>query len=223
MSVAARPFVIGGSALIASSLIAVTPVVAPPDLHRVSNAAVRLVDATACSTFRTTYSPTSSTFPYTESQALAEYAYALGPAGSIGGVEGWIPPGATVADGGVSPGDFYTEGGTGSWWMESIGNTWGWDDGNWPQVDAMMHFVLPLQWTEGLAESVQSIAQSSFIDGSQSANCEFQCSNLLGYLGGWITHLGNVFSLDIPDNHHGHHRAKRPKHTRRHRQCRPKH
>ena len=101
MSVAARPFVIGGSALIASSLIAVTPVVAPPDLHRVSTQLCVWSMPTPSSTFRTTSSPTSSTFPYMESQALAEYAYALGPAGSIGGVEGWIPPGATVADGGV--------------------------------------------------------------------------------------------------------------------------
>ena len=197
MSVAARPFAIGGSALIASSLIAVTPVVAPPDLHRVSNAAVRLVDDSLLNIPYNIFADIVN-IPYTESQALAEYAYALGPAGSTGGVEGWIPPGATVADGGVSPGDYYTEGGTGSWWMESIGNTWGWDDGNWPQVDALMHFVLPLQWTEGLAESVQSIAQSSFIDGAQSANCEFQCSSLLGYLGGWITHLGNVFSSTYP-------------------------
>jgi hypothetical protein len=139
--------------------------------------------------------------PYTESQALAEYAYALGPAGSTGGVEGWIPPGATVADGGVSStaaGDFYTEGGTGSWWMESIGNTWGWDDGNWPQLDAILHFILPLQWTEGLAESVQSFAQSSFIDGAQDAGCEFECNSLTGYLGGWLSHFSNLFDSTYP-------------------------
>jgi hypothetical protein len=221
MSVAARPFVIGGSALIASSLIAVTPVVAPPDLPHLSNAAVRLVDANGSlgdlgglssifgdltsagglfgdgSLLNIPYNIFADivNIPYTESQALAEYAYALGPAGSTGGVDGWIAPG-TPSDA-ISESGQYMDGGTGSWWMESMGNTWGWDNGNWPQVDAIMHFILPLQWTEGLAESVQSIAQSSFIDGS-AVNCEFQCSDLLGYLGGWITHLGNVFSSTYP-------------------------
>jgi hypothetical protein len=113
-------------------------------------------------------------------------------------VAGWIPPGATVADSGVDPiTDQYTLGGTGSWWMESIGNTWGWDNGNWPQVDALVHFFLPFQWTEGLTESIQSVAQSAFIDGS-GVNCEFECSNVLGYLGGWLTNLGNVFSSTYP-------------------------
>ena len=231
MQVAAHPVVIGGSALVASGLIALTPVPSPPDLHRVSGADVRLVDAESSllgdlglgslSGLLGDLGSSSSglldqssvlwipynifadivNIPYTESQALQEYAYALGPAGSTGGVAGWIPPGATVADQGVeviNGQDYYTSGGTGSWWMESIGNTWGWDNGNWPQMDALLHFVLPLQWTEGLAESVQSVAQSSFIDGAQDANCEFQCSDLVGYLGGWLTHLGNVFNSTYP-------------------------
>ena len=93
MSVAARPFVIGGSALIASSLIAVTPVVAPPDLHRLTSTAVRLVDADSILNIPYNIFADIVNIPYTESLALQEYAYALGPAGSIGGVEGWIPPG----------------------------------------------------------------------------------------------------------------------------------
>jgi hypothetical protein len=225
MQVATHPVVMGGSALIASGLIAVTPVASPPDLPHVTSAAVRLTSGedllgdlgNLSNLLGELFGSSSGLFgdgsilnipynifadivdiPYTESEALQEYAYALGPAGSTGGVEGWIPPGATVGDGGVSSGDLYTEGGTGSWWMESIGNTWGWDDGNWPQLDAIMHFILPLQWTEGLAESVQSIAQSSFIDGAQDANCEFECSNLMGYLGGWLSHLGNVFDSTYP-------------------------
>ena len=76
--------------------------------------------------------------PYEESLALQEYAYALGPAGLPGGAPGWIPPGAP---GFGDPTDLYTLGGTGSWYMESIGNTWGWDDGNWPQ--AGRDFELP--------------------------------------------------------------------------------
>src|SRR5271156_4681329 len=100
--------------------------------------------------------------PYEESLALQEYAYALGPAGSIGGVPDWIPPGANLGDGGavVDPSNptelLYALGGTGSWWQESIGNTWGWDNGNWPQVDALIHFLLPFQWTEGITTSIQS-------------------------------------------------------------------
>jgi hypothetical protein len=225
MQVAARPAVIGGSALIASGLIAVTPVASPPDLTRVVSAPVRLVDASSGLLGDLGLGSLSGLFsdgglfgdgsllnipynifadivniPYTESLALQEYAYALSPAGSVGGVAGWIPPGATAADGGVETingQDYYALGGTGSWWMESMGNTWGWDNGNWPQVDALLHFVLPLQWTEGLAASIQSVAQSSFIDGS-AVNCEFECSDLVGYLGGWLTHLGNVFSSTYP-------------------------
>jgi hypothetical protein len=228
---AASPSVLGASALIASTLIAVTPVASPPQLHLVSDATVRLVDASSgllgdlglgslSGLFSDLGSSSSGLFgdgsilnipynifadivniPYTESLALQEYAYALGPAGSAGGVEGWIPPGATTLDGGavMAPdgGLEYALGGTGSWWQESIGNTWGWDNGNWPQLDALWHFFLPLQWTEGLTESIQSVAQSSFIAGS-AVNCEFECSNLVGYLGGWLTHLGNVFSSTYP-------------------------
>lgn len=227
MQVAARPVVMGGSTLLASGLIAVTPVVSPPDVQGVSNAAVRLAssgedllgDPGNSSNLFSDLGSSSGLFgdgsilnipynifadivniPYEESLALQEYAYALGPAGSVGGVADWIPPGATVADGGVdviNGQDYYALGGTGSWWMESIGNTWGWDNGNWPQVDALIHFLLPFQWTEGLTESIQSVAQSAFIDGS-AVNCEFECSNVLGYLGGWLTNLGNVFSSTYP-------------------------
>jgi hypothetical protein len=269
MQVAVRPVVIGSSALLASGLIAVTPVVSPPVSPRVSDANVRLttsatdaIDALLSGLAGGTPVASLSTLtgdlttindslgltsllgvadtglsnlsslltelnfgnlvtgidlgglqnipyniiadifniPYTESLALQEYAYALGPAGSEGGVAGWIPPGATLSNGGVDVTDgqeYYALGGTGSWWQESMGNTWGWDNGNWPQVDALIHFVLPLQWTEGLTQSIQSVAQSSFIDGS-AVNCEFECANVVGYLGGWLTHLGNVFSSTYP-------------------------
>ena len=226
MSIARRPCVIGGSALIASSLVAVTPAASPPDPTRVVSADVRLVDASDASSvllgdglgslsglfsdgglfgdgslLNIPYNIFADivNIPYTESLALQEYAYALGPAGSVGGVPGWIPPGTPDAGVAVIDGqEYYASGGTGSWWMESIGNTWGWDNGNWPQVDALLHFVLPLQWTEGLAASIQSVGQSAFIDGAESANCEFECSSLVGYLGGWLTHLPNVFLSTYP-------------------------
>ena len=124
--------------------------------------------------------------PYEESLALQEYAYALGPAGSTGGVAGWLPPGATVLDGGATPDGLYTLGGTGSWYMESIGNTWGWDDGNWPQVAAISNFLLPFKFTDPItANLLQSFAQSEFIAGAH-IGCEFECANPLGYLGGWL-------------------------------------
>jgi hypothetical protein len=123
--------------------------------------------------------------PYYDSLALEEYAYALGPADTVGGVPGWIPPGATLDNGGVAVGDLYALGGTGSWYMESIGNTWGWDDGNWPQLDALLHFALPFSFTESLAEQIQIFAQAELIDGA-AVNCEFECANPLAYLGGWL-------------------------------------
>ncbi|MGC1737378.1 MAG: hypothetical protein WA768_09465, partial [Mycobacterium sp.] len=127
--------------------------------------------------------------PYEESLALQEYAYALGPAGLQGGVLDWVPPGATVGDGGavaVPGGLEYALGGTGSWYMESIGNTWGWDDGNWPQVAAISNFLLPFSFTDSITGNLlQSFAQSEFIDGAH-IGCEFECANPLGYLGGWL-------------------------------------
>jgi hypothetical protein len=131
--------------------------------------------------------------PFYESLALQEYAYALGPAGAVGGVPGWIPPGATMENGGVI-GDLYALGGTGSWYGESIGNTWGWDDGNWPQLDAISHFLLPFQFTESWAEQVQTFAQAEFIDGAH-IGCEFECANPLGYLGGWLHGQTSLASL----------------------------
>jgi hypothetical protein len=64
--------------------------------------------------------------PFYNSLALQEYAFALSPGGSVGGVAGWIPPRATVGNGGVdviNGQDYYALGGTGSWYMESVGNT----------------------------------------------------------------------------------------------------
>ena len=126
--------------------------------------------------------------PYYESLALQEYAYALGPAGSVGGVPGWIPPGATLANGGVKIVNglpYYALGGTGSWYMESIGNTWGWDDGNWPQLDGLLHFVLPFKFTESLAEQIQLLAQAEIVDGA-AVNSEFETANPLAYFGSWF-------------------------------------
>ncbi len=214
MQLAARSCVLAGPALIASSLIAVTPVGSPPDLHRIS-ADVRLTTTgtdllaglgdlggllDSGSPLNIPYDLFINTLniPYYESQALAEYAYALGPAGSIGGVPGWIPPGATLDNGGIDPSTGeYALGGTGSWWEESIGNTWGWDNGNYPQVDGLIHFLLPFQFTETLDQQIQSFAQSAFIDGS-GVNCEFECADIVGYLGGWLTHLGNLGLPDYP-------------------------
>ena len=135
--------------------------------------------------------------PYYESLALQEYAFALGPAGSVGGVPGWIPPGATMANGGVKVINglqYYALGGTGRWYMESIGNTWGWDNGNWPQLDALLHFFLPFKFTESLAEQLQILAQAEIVDGA-AVNSEFETANPLAYIGGWFhTPLSQLLS-----------------------------
>jgi hypothetical protein len=218
----ARPHAIAGSALLVSSVIAVTPAISPAGL-RVANMDVRLVDAGSLLTDVTgalgNLDPLTSlgglslpdlgsldvgslldsgsllnipynlfadvvNIPYEESLALQEYAYALGPAGATGGVPGWIPPG-TPADA-ISTSGQYMLGGTGSWYMESIGNTWGWDDGNWPQVAAISNFLLPFSFTDPITGNLlQSFAQSEFIDGAH-IGCEFECANPLGYLGGWL-------------------------------------
>jgi hypothetical protein len=126
--------------------------------------------------------------PYYEGLAEQEYGFALGPGGSVGGVADWIPPGATVADGGVdvvNGQDYYALGGTGSYLYESIGNTWGWDDGNYPQLDGLAHFLLPFQFTEPIAEQVQGVLQAESIDGAD-VNCEFQCASFTDYLGQWF-------------------------------------
>src|SRR5271163_2769722 len=229
MHASVRPCAIAGSALLASSMIAVMPAVQPAAL-RVANMDVRLVDADSLLTDATSalgsIDPLSAlgglslpdlgsldlgslfadgsllnipynvfadivNIPYEESLALQEYAYALGPAGSIGGVPDWIPPGATLGDGGavVDPSNptelLYALGGTGSWYMESLGNTWGWDDGNWPQLAAISQFLLPFQFTEPIAAQLEGVAQAELIDGA-GIGCEFECANPLGYLGGWL-------------------------------------
>jgi hypothetical protein len=119
--------------------------------------------------------------PFYEAEALQEYAYALGPAGSTGGVEGWVPSWFDTN----ALGDLYTVGGTGSWYGESVGNTWGWDDGNWPQLDAILHFLLPFEFTNSIAQQVETFADGEFIDGAH-LGCEFECGNPLGYLLGWL-------------------------------------
>ncbi|HZC91299.1 MAG TPA: hypothetical protein VE400_11700, partial [Mycobacterium sp.] len=142
--------------------------------------------------------------PYEESLALQEEAYALGPAGLAGGVPDWIPPGATLGNGGAildpaNPLDLlYNQGGTGSWYMESLGNTWGWDDGNWPQVAAISNFLLPFSFTDSITGNLlESFAQSEFIDGAH-IGCEFECANPLGYLGGWLHGDTSLTSLLSP-------------------------
>jgi hypothetical protein len=234
MHASVRPCAIAGSALLASSMIAVMPAVQPAAL-RVANMDVRLVDADSLLTDATSalgsIDPLSAlgglslpdlgsldlgglslpdlgslfadgsllnipynlfadvvNIPFYEAEALQEYAYALGPAGTAGGVAGWIPSWATVDNGGAVnsvEGLLYAVGGTGSWYGESVGNTWGWDDGNWPQLDAILHFFLPFEFTNSIAQQVETFADGEFIDGAH-LGCEFECGNPLGYLLGWL-------------------------------------
>lgn len=210
MQAAVRPNVMAKVALTGASLIAVIAIASPPEQLPLTNVAVRLTSGEDLLDSLASFDPLASlgglfdsgsplnipynviadliNIPYYESLALQEYAYALGPAGSVGGVAGWIPPGATVANGGVEMINglpYYALGGTGSWWMQSLGNTWGWDNGNWPQVAAITHFLLPFQFTQSIAEQLQTFAQAELIDGAR-VGCEFQCADVIGYLGGWL-------------------------------------
>jgi hypothetical protein len=186
MQVAACPVVVGSSALIVSSLIATTPVASPPDLHTVS-AAVRLLSTDPLGGLENipyNLFADLANVPYNDALAVQEIVYALGPPDTTGGVPGWIAPG--TPDSAISATDQYMLGGTGSWWMESLGNTWGWDDGNWPQVVGYLMAVLPFpQFTLPLAQQLQELAQAEIVDGA-GVNCEFECSNATGYIGGWF-------------------------------------
>src|SRR3954454_23694078 len=139
-SASLRPYMTAGIALVGATAIAVSPVTPSlPDLS-LEQPAVSLL-ASSIANVPVNLLITLANVPYYESLALQEYAYALGPANTTGGVPGWIPPGTPDSD--IDPGpdkkygtadDLYKRGGTGSWWTESThGNTWGWDDGNWPQ------------------------------------------------------------------------------------------
>ncbi len=243
------------SALLASSVIAITPVASPPDL-RIANLDVRLASTDFLDTIATDLGSAGTNFSnfvdgalanlssgldldehasqlgslltttlgsllfanapdgsiqnflynvvadtlnigYQESLASQEEAYALGPAGSIGGVAGRIPPGTpdsaiyTDPDTGEQ---YYALGGTGSYWYESVGNTWGWDDGNWPQLDGIGSALLPFNWAQPIANLVQGILQAEAVDGAQ-VNCEFECASFVDYFGQWFkTPLNEVLS-----------------------------
>ena len=134
--------------------------------------------------------------PYNEVQAIGTYAAALGPAGEsvVPDVPGLLttvfnPLGQPVIEGPVGPnGAFEPLGiaGTGSWWMESMGNTWGWDNGNFAQVDGIANILLPFpQFSTAVAEELQVLAEAEIVDGAH-VGCEFECSDLLGYFGNWF-------------------------------------
>jgi hypothetical protein len=232
MHAPARPFATGSVALVASSLIAVTPAMSPAGL-RVANMDVRLVDnaLTDVAGALGNIDPLSSlgglslpdlgsldpsgldlgglanvpynlfadivNIPYNESVALGILATALGPAGQsvlpagadAAGITTVTESGLPVIEGPVGPGGALEPlgiAGTGSWWMESLGNTWGWDDGNFAQVDAVANLLVPFPaYSTAVAEELQVIAEAEIVDGAK-VNCEFECADPLGYLGTWF-------------------------------------
>ena len=157
-SAALRPYMTAGIALVGASVIAVSPVTPSlPGLPveqpvTVEQPATRLLASVA--NIPANLLIMVANIPYYESLALQEYAYALGPSfeeaahPEFGGVPGWVPLSATVKNGGLVVGpdgkEYYRRGGTGSWWRQSpTGNTWGWEDGNWPQMAAIAHVYPP--------------------------------------------------------------------------------
>src|SRR3954468_1801765 len=95
-----RPYMTAGIALVGASAIAVSPVTPSLPGLSVEQPAVSLL-AASIANIPLNLAITLANIPYYESLALQEYAYALGPGGQTGGVPGWIPPGATVENGGV--------------------------------------------------------------------------------------------------------------------------
>jgi len=207
-SAALRPYVTAGIALVGASVIAVSPVT--PSLPGLTVEQPATVEQRAVSLLASSIANipvnlliTAANIPYYESLALQEYAYALGPGGTAGGVPGWLPLSATKDNGGVAPGDdgkygtpddVYAVGGTGSWWKESYdGNTWGWDNGNWPQMAAIAHAILPTAFALPIVQQLEVFAEAEYIAGA-NVNCEFNCADVLGYLGRWL-----MFSTPLTD------------------------
>ncbi len=120
-----------------------------------------------------------------------------GRAAQTGGVPGWVPLSATEENGAVDgpqTGQLYALGGTGSWWREDYdGNTWGWDNGNWPQMAAIAHAILPTAFALPIVQQLEVFAEAEYIAGA-NVNCEFNCADVLGYLGRWL-----MFSTPLTD------------------------
>jgi hypothetical protein len=146
--------------------------------------------------------------PANEIAALGIYAEALGPAGgdefvmnTTTGALSQLPFNTPVPTGDIPLGIA----GTGSWYMESLGNTWGWDDGNFPQLDGLFNMLLPFpQFTTPLAEEAQIFLEAEIVDGAAN-NCEFECSDLLGYFGSFfnvpLTQLLSGYTFgDVPED-----------------------
>jgi hypothetical protein len=76
-------------------------------------------------------------------------------------------------------------GGTGSWWMESTGNTWGWDEGNFGQVLGLANELVPIpQFSTPFADELQAFAMAEIVANPQG--CPFECPDILSYPGRWF-------------------------------------
>ena len=185
-----RPYMTAGIALVGACVIAVSPVT--PSLPGLSleQPAVSLLADSSILNIPVNLLIAAANIPYYESLALQEYAYALGPAGTTGGVPGWVPLSATPGKWrrrGPRRAAVRQHGGTGSWWMEDYdGNTWGWDDGNWPQMAAIAHAILPFAFTLPIVQQLEVFAEAEYIAGARRQLRVRDCADVLGYLGGWL-------------------------------------
>ena len=106
----------------------------------------------------------------------------------------WRTVGSSRAPRSGTEDDLYAVGGTGSWWREDYdGNTWGWDNGNWPQMAAIAHAILPTAFALPIVQQLEVFAEAEYIAGA-NVNCEFNCADVLGYLGRWL-----MFSTPLTD------------------------
>jgi hypothetical protein len=120
--------------------------------------------------------------PYNEFLAFEENAYSLGPPGTTGGVPGWLPP---FLPSQYQSNRLYTQGGTGSWWMESTGNTWFWNNGNWPQLDSVVSYLIPFPaFSQPFAQQLQILAEAELPANDSVA--QFEIPSLPGLLHGFF-------------------------------------
>jgi hypothetical protein len=176
MLAAARPYVTAGVVLVGSSLIAVTPMKPPPPDIPVEHLATRLL-ADSIANIPLNLIDDIANVPASELDALAEEAYAVGPSDTTGG-------GAAAAAGGPGSSLFpeTIDGGTGSWYEESIGNTWSWDNGNQPQAYGLLGLLIPIPALSiPLAQQLGVIGEAEL---PLNTACQFECSNLLQTLTG---------------------------------------
>lgn len=192
----ARAYVSAAVALTAASVVAVAPVAPPPPDVKAANLEVRL---------------TASSIANVPVNLF--YAIANVPANEVEAWNNW----ADALEAG------------GSWWLKTPTNVWGWDPGNPPMLQALVSILVPFPVISGngglpnVAPGEEIGPGNSILGGSAAPgtlgyilnviiaanapmhpNCGFECSDLLGALGGYfqvpITDLLDGYTFPVVEN-----------------------